>query len=27
MKKWGLLPVPDWARKPPRPKGQPTLFD
>ncbi len=28
MKKWGLLPVPDWMRKPPRrKKNQPGLFD
>jgi len=26
LKKWGLLPVPEWARKPPRPK-EPRLFD
>lgn len=26
LKRWGLLPVPEWARKPPK-SSQPTLFD
>jgi hypothetical protein len=26
LKKWGIFPVPDWARKPPGPKEQ-SLFD
>ena len=26
LTKMGLLPVPDWARKPPRPT-EPSLFD
>ena len=26
LKRWGLLPVPDWARKPPR-AAEPGLFD
>jgi len=26
--RWGILPVPDWARKPPRPKRKERrLFD